>query len=209
MTVPQRPVAIRSDCAVRMMLTSIDKNPFEKFVDAAYAGDIAAMRDQARAGFDLTTPDDVGETILEAIIDSMADISGPQRYEVVRETLRLGANPCKMNRDGFGPLFSAILAMDAEMLRILLDVGADPNAEKMDTSCESLYDWAEFDYRYEEWDINDFGSPTEEDRRNEKAWLNYLDCLALRKGRRRPDHLILLRERGALTMAELNASRRE
>lgn len=189
------------------MLASKDKTPHEQFATAARAVDIEAMRAQVVAGFDLTTPDEHGVSILEAVIDLLPDAPDPQRYEVVREMLRLGADPRQTNFDESGPLFSAILSMDTEMLRILIDAGADPNAEKMDTSCESLYDWAEFDYRYEVWDINDLGNPTEDDRKDEDVWLNYLDRLAVREGKRRPDHLILLRARGALTMAELNAVR--
>lgn len=38
---------------------------------------------------------------------------------------------------------------------------------------------------------------------DEDQWLTYLDQLALSLGQRRPDHLILLRQRGALTACEM------
>ncbi len=89
------------------------------------------------------------------------------------------------------------------MLRILLDEGADPNAVTMDSESESLYDWAEFDYRYEVWDINPPEEGTPGDRVDEDAWLQYLDRLALKYGKRRPGHLQLLRDRGALMRADI------
>ena len=89
------------------------------------------------------------------------------------------------------------------MIRILLDAGADPNAEKMDSESESFHDWAEFDYRYEIWSVNPPEKAIDADRSSEDAWLAYLDRLAVKYGKRRPDHLQLLRRRGALSMAEL------
>ncbi len=75
---------------------------------------------------------------------------------MIREILRLGADPRVLSHDGSNPLFTAVLHMDNEMLRILLDAGADPNqplriplaagsdAWSTDAMDESLYDWAEF-----------------------------------------------------------------
>jgi len=68
---------------------------------------------------------------------------------------------------------------------------------------ETLYDYAEFDYRYETYDMKLPEEPAETDRVSEDAWLKFLDRLAIKYGKRRPDHLFLLRERGALTTDEV------
>ena len=100
-----------------------------------------------------------------------------------------------------GPLFSAVINQDTEVLRLLLDHGADPNREN--DGCETLYDWAKFDYWYEVYDCEAFPEqPTDEDKVSEDAWLRFLDRIAVKHGLMRPDYLILLRERGALTRTE-------
>ena len=185
------------------------------FVASACAGDIEAMRAQVAAGLDLNGWDQFGDTLLEQVISKL-DLEAP-RYEVVQEMLRLGADPCRLSKDGSSPLFVAVLNMDTEMLRILLDGGADPNAllritlgakgdargMEMDNVDESLYDWADFAYRYEVWNMRLPEEASAAERSSEDAWLGYLDRLAVQHGKRRPDHLRLLRERGALSMAEL------
>jgi hypothetical protein len=45
-------------------------------------------------------------------------------------------------------------------------------------------------------------SPTDADKASEDSWLKFLDRLTIKYGKRRPDYLMLLRERGALTYAE-------
>jgi hypothetical protein len=177
---------------------------FSEFMQAVVAGNIEEMRLQVAAGFDMATADRFGASILEAAISDLEFLPEIAKYEVVKELLRLGANPCQRNGDGFGPLFAAVLNMDTEMLRILLDAGADPNAEQMESATESLYDWAEFDYRYEVWNINNYGDATEQDYRDEDVWLNFLEARALAEGKRGPDHLKLLRAKGGLSMSELS-----
>ena len=107
---------------------------FSEFMQAVVAGNIEEMRLQVAAGFDMATADRFGASILEAAISDLEFLPEIAKYEVVKELLRLGANPCQRNGDGFGPLFAAVLNMDTEMLRILLDAGADPNAEQMDSA---------------------------------------------------------------------------
>ena len=137
------------------------------FVASASAGDIEAMRAQVAAGLDLNGWDQFGDTLLEQVISKLdVDLEAP-RYEVVQEMLRLGADPCRLSKDGSSPLFVAVLDMDTEMLRILLDGGPNPNAllritlgadrdaggVEMDALDDSLYDWADFAYRYEVWQL--------------------------------------------------------
>ena len=180
-----------------------DTDPILRVVDRACAGDIEGIRSWVRSGFDLTGLDHSGNTLLEVVIGQMAFFPDAPKYKVVAELLRCGADARQLNADGFGPLFAAVLNMDTEMIRILLDAGADPNAEKMDSESESLYDWAEFDYRYEIWNVNLPEGATDADRSSDDAWLAHLDRLAVKYEKRRPDHLQLVRQRGALSMAEL------
>jgi hypothetical protein len=70
----------------------------------------------------------------------------------------------------------------------------------------SLYEWAEFDYRYEEYGLDLPEEPSRQDCETEDAWLQFLERLAAVYGKR-PARLpaALLRERGAKTSRELEA----
>jgi hypothetical protein len=198
------------------------QDPIEAFVASASAGDIEAIRTQVAQGFDLNCTDRLGDTVLERVISELACCSATPRYEVIREMLHLGADPGLLSDDGSSPLFTATLHMDSEMLRILLDAGADPNQPlrillgagvepgvlSTDAIDESLYDWAEFAYRYEVWHSRLPAPATAADTADQGSWLLYLDRLAVTYGKRRPDYLRLLRARGALALAEVQAANR-
>ncbi len=179
---------------------------FAEFRDCACSGDLEGMRALVAAGLALTERRVIGQTALEILIDDLVDSPKILRCEVVREMLRLGADARQKNTDGFGPLFSAVLTMDADLLRVLMEAGADPNAEEMDSIFESLYDWAEFDYRYHVWGLNAQELAEVWDTADEDAWVRNLDRLALEHGRQRPEHLQVLRQHGALSMRELRPS---
>ncbi|MBK7674859.1 MAG: hypothetical protein IPJ27_08815 [Candidatus Accumulibacter sp.] len=104
-------------------------------------------------GFDLNGKDRFGDTMLERVISDLELFPTTRKYEVIREMLRLGADPQGLSEDGSTPLLIAVLNMDAEMVRILLDAGADPNAVGMRARNELLYDWADFVYRQEVWNV--------------------------------------------------------
>ena len=104
------------------------------------------------------------------------------------------ANPKLLDEEKSGPLFAAVLRTDYRLLEMLLKYGADPNAEMLRVDDpESFYDWAETDYwiyvcegRYSE-------DPTDEDNATKESWLEYLDRLAIKYEKLRPDYLKLLR----------------
>lgn len=180
------------------------QDDFSTFSALACAADFLGMRAMVVAGFDLMRLNQHGDTILEVVIRDLPFSQGTPRHMVIKEMLSLGADAKQRNADGSGPLFSAVLNMDTEVIGILMDAGADPNLEQMDSAYESLYDWAEFDYQYEVWDLS---LPQEEaatDRADEDSWLRYLDRLAIQHGKQRPEHLIRLRQGGAMSMTELN-----
>jgi len=118
--------------------------------------------------------------------------------------LEARANPKLLDEEKSGPLFAAVLRTDYRLLEMLLKYGADPNAEMLRVDYpESFYDWAETDYwiyvcegRYSE-------DPTDEDNATKESWLEYLDRLAIKYEKRRPDYLQLLRTCGAKTFKEL------
>ncbi len=93
------------------------------FLSSACEGDIEAMRAQVVGGFDLNGKDRFGDTILERVINDLEFFPTTRKYEVIREMLRLGADPQGLSEDGSSPLLIAVLNMDAEMVRILLDAG--------------------------------------------------------------------------------------
>lgn len=117
-----------------MSSSSDAQQAFTKFSDCACAGDFEGMRELVAADMDMSQLSSTGETILETVLCSLPYSPEAQKYAVDREMIRLGADPSQLNTDGSGPLFMAVLNMDTEMLRILINAGADPNLERMDTS---------------------------------------------------------------------------
>lgn len=193
----------------QVSVNTIDEfDSVRQFLNSACAGDVDAMRTQATAGFDCNSIDQFDRPLLEIIIGDLEFVPNIPKYEVVQEMLRLGANVRQLNSDGLGPLFAAVLNMDTEMLRILLDAGADPNLEMESDSIETLLDWALWDYRYEIWNCSEVICEPDDDYEVD-YWshadlrLRHLDRLAVKYAKRRPDHLLLLRERGALTIYEV------
>jgi len=160
--------------------------------------DLERAAELLRAGVDINARDQNGDSVLEDVISFVDDVA--ERRTVVTFMLDHGADPRLVAPDGAGPLFAAVIAQDREVLRLLLDHGADPNREN--EGSETLYDWAEFDYRYETYEMKLPEEPKDEDNKSEEAWLQFLDRLAIKYNKRRPDYLFLLRERGALTSAE-------
>lgn len=171
----------------------------------AFRGDTDRLRQLTREGADFNEVDKHGEPFLQ---DFLQRIYRHRRknipYDVVSVLLELGSDPNFIPEHACSALFYAVLDMDTRMLEILLDAGADPNMREAGDYPESLYDWAQFDYRYEIYDCPNYPQePTDDDRKNADSWLAFLDRIAIENNVRRPDHLILLRSRGALTAREL------
>lgn len=175
------------------------------FMSGACAGDVDAIRVQVAEGFDLNGTNQFGDTILEYAISALEFYPGAPKYKVIEEMLRLGADPNAPSQDDSRPLFAAVLNLDSEMLRLLLDAGANPNVLRtgIDGTVESLYDWACSAYWEEAWSMYPAGEMNFPEREDEDAWLRHLARLALKYDKPRPDHLQVLRERGALSTFEL------
>lgn len=162
-------------------------------INAITAGDAEAIRQLVSTGHDANGLSESGDTPLTVAVSSIEDAG--LRRQIVELLLSLGSLP-KPNPKGCGPLFSAVIQMDYDVLALLLAHGADPNQEH--DMGESLYEWAEFDYRYEAWDLELPESSTDADRASEAAWLEFLDRLAVKFGKQRPTGLRLLLEHGAM-----------
>lgn len=175
--------------------------------DAAYEGNIALLKEYASKGADFNEVEDNGDSIFEDIIFDLCVDEKPFRYDVVITLLRLGAHPNILGRERSTPLLPAMLTMDTEMLRILLENGADPNIGDGFSETENLYDWAEFDYRYQVYNLYVPHDSPEYVKMNEDEWLIYLDRIAVKHNKRRPDHLLLMREFGAKCAYELKPLR--
>lgn len=170
----------------------------DDLVAAIAAGDKATALALIEAGADLSGHDKTGETILSNAIFLTED---PQdRLELVRALVAHGADPRLLNVDGTGPLFDCAIQFDDSVMRLLLEAGADPNAEH--DGGERLYDYTEFDYRNENFDPSLPEKGTEADRVTVDSWLAFLDRLALKHGKPRPTMLRLLREFGARSWSE-------
>ncbi len=100
----------------------------------------------------------------------------PRLHGLVGELLRRKADPTLLKDQG-GPLFAGVIIRDTEILRMLLEAGAQPNDEW--DFPESLYDWAAFDYRFEEYGIDLLPEePSPQDTESDETWLGFLERLA-------------------------------
>lgn len=152
-------------------------------------------------GADPNAIDTLGSSALVKACDSWH--SPENRFSMVQALIQAGADPSKLDSESSGPLFACVLAKDASLIEFLVTHGADPNKENDDR--ETLYDWAEFDYRFDEFDLNLPEEPTEDDKKDEEAWLQFLSRLATKYQKRQPDYLIALRRAGAKTGKESQA----
>ncbi|MDR5813079.1 hypothetical protein QCE62_05675 [Caballeronia sp. LZ033] len=177
------------------------------FLKCALEGDEGGMAMLVAQGVDLKKPDRFGDSPLTQLIEHLQYSPEEHVLRMVKLAVRLGADPRQTDvdrHDVFGPLVGAMLGMRTEVLRFLLESGADPNALIDEGKPISLYGWAWSDYQLEVWMGNPLPEqPSEIDKVSEESWIAFFDRLAVKYGRRRPDYLTVLREFGALTDAEM------
>jgi hypothetical protein len=173
------------------------------------------VRQLVQAGADLNALYD-GEPLLDRVVSVFILPNSVPAFaaDMLRLLLQLGADPNRPGDEGMTALHTAMLAKNIELMRVLLEGGAEPNSMPGSSPGETLYDWAEFDYRCSTWD-EPFGlqgslmppdAPTAADKASEDAWLLYIDRCAVKHGARRPDYLFLLREFGGRRASELSSS---
>lgn len=174
---------------------------------AAFVGDFVTVRRLVHEGAELNLIGRYGVTLLEQIVcDLLNQSSRPfQASDMVRLLIELGADPNLMGTDESVPLVPAMLAMDIPMLEALLEGGASPNPPGGVCDGSNLYDWAVLDYDMHVWESSQqslLAGCGEADTDSEDAWLAVADRIALERGVRRPDHLLLLRKYGARSVEE-------
>lgn len=181
------------------------------FLKYALEGDEGGMAILVAQGVDLKKRDRFGDSLLTQLIEYLQDSPEEHVLKMVKASVRLGADPRQTDvdrQDVFGPLAGAMLGMRTEVLRFLLESGADPNALIDDGKPISLYGWAWSDYQLEVWPESPLpDQPCEADKASEESWIAFFDRLAVKYGRRRPNYLAALREFGALTDAEMKQRR--
>jgi hypothetical protein len=181
-------------------------------IAAVTAYDFDRVRTLVADGADVNGCDAHGETVLMLAVGDPDNTDASLRLAMARELLSLGADPRKTDKEGSGPICEAGVRMDTEVLRLLMDAGAHPNDETGWEDGANAYDLAAEDYYVTIWiggeDIPLGGEglpeePTSNDLATHETWLAFLDRMAIKHQRRRPDHLFLMRERGARTSKEL------
>jgi ankyrin repeat protein len=116
--------------------------PATPLQDAAWRGDVAAIKQLVKEGADVNAPDDMGATALywaarggHPLGPHRCKGEEPGRAEVIATLVELGADPNIQDRrpKGFGrssgwtPLFVALHHEQFESARVMLEHGADPN----------------------------------------------------------------------------------
>lgn len=177
-----------------------------EMIHAAVEGDLALLRELVERGADLIEVEPGGDSLFEDIMFCICCDDVPHRYTVVQTLLELGADPNVLGEERSTPMATPMIHMDTEMLRMLLEAGADPNKAGGFMESESFYDWAVFDYWYQALDMDRLDGATEDDKKDDDAWLAFLDKTAIERNVRRPDHLFLLRRYGAKSMTEMKGT---
>ena len=167
--------------------------------NAVAAGDVQRIARLLAEGVDPNTLTAFGDCLLSLAASS--HLTNPHPGLTVRLLLERGADP--NGRGELAPLVTAIFNTRPEIVQLLLKHGANPNT--VVGGVETIYDLAEFDYRFEQYDLHLPEEPTEADDADEDSWLAMLDRFALKYRKRMPIELHILRSHGALTMTELRA----
>ncbi len=118
----------------------------ERLVDAAYSGDCDVVMECLARGANINARDSFGDTHFHRLVFDLCCDRIVHRHEMM--LLQNGADPKLLGEENSSILVGPMLAMDTEMLGVLLCAGVDPNAGIGFTDAESFYDYAEFDYRY-------------------------------------------------------------
>jgi hypothetical protein len=122
------------------------------------------------------------------------------RIAMLRFLNSLGGKPAEVS-DPSTLLCIASFSKNADEMAFLLDHRVNPNGLGEEEPV-TTYDYIEFDYRFDLWDLRLPFDAHADDRLNEVAWIDYLQRCADATGKERPEQLRLLRRYGALTYQE-------
>jgi ankyrin repeat protein len=177
---------------------------YTELCEAALSLDFQRIDILLEQGYTLNCVNEQDDTLLAEICVDALFAKNPHLCTIVQELLKRGADPNFRNSEHGSALQVLMWNMETQVLRVLLEAGANPNNEAGFDESESFYEYAEFDYLFQMYDYHLPEQPTEADTLTPDTWLQFLDRLAIQYQRRRPDHLFLLRQFGAKTMEELN-----
>lgn len=175
-------------------------------IEQAVTGNFAEITRLVEAGFDFNL---IHPRTQEVWLDEYFswvyfDDNQTFKCEMLKHILALGCDPNVMTEESCA-LIIPMFREDEVVLQILLEAGADPNKANGFCSEESFYDWALFDYYYNEWlTLNESISidPTEEEKASEEGRLDFYERAAKADGKKPPTHLRVLRAFGAKTREE-------
>lgn len=175
-------------------------------IEQAVAGNFDEITRLVNAGFDfnLIHPRTQEVWLDEYFSCVYFDDNQTVKCEMLKHIIALGCDPNVMVEESCA-LIIPMFREDEVVLQILLEAGADPNKAAGLSADESFYDWALFDYYYNEWlTSNDLISidPTEEEKASEEGRLDFYERAAKADGKKPPTHLRVLRAFGAKTREE-------
>jgi hypothetical protein len=176
-------------------------------IEQAVAGNVEEITRLVNMGFDFNL---IHPRTQEVWLDDYLscvyyDDNPTVRVEMLKHVLAMGCDPNVMAEESCA-LIIPMFREDEVVLQILLEAGADPNKASGFSSGESFYDWALFDYYYNEWiSPNDPISidATEEELATPEGLLDFYERAAKADGKKAPTHLRVLRAFGAKTKEEL------
>ncbi|MGN8158871.1 ankyrin repeat domain-containing protein [Salinisphaera sp. RV14] len=172
----------------------------ESIAFAVRYGDLVLLRKLLQNGVDPDTVSESGEGLIRLACTAWETNQFPA--DTVRLLLEAGAKPNHPSGGGC-EMMAAIFNGRFEVVELLLRYGANPNSH-VDGS-ETIYELAEFDYRYEQYGLTLPEEPTEQEKSDEDAWVAMLVRLAGKYAKRSPQELLTLRAYGAKTIIELNS----
>ncbi|MET4695025.1 ankyrin repeat domain-containing protein [Endozoicomonas lisbonensis] len=184
------------------------KDDHQLLMEAILGSNIPLIQKRLNSGCDINARNHCGETVLQSAVSALYDYK--YKITILEYLLCHGADFTLMDEDRTGPLTEAVINMDAESLKLLLDHGADPNAEAGFTKRETLYDEAVDWYSYKHFDCFCLSGFIDEDiYEDHNLWLESLHQLAKDTGNPAPEHLSILRGYGAKFSCEIEAIERK
>lgn len=162
---------------------------FRRAIDQALADELAAdapSRDRVleliSQGADVNAVDGLGESLLMHAV-SIVSMSKTDSLQFIELLIKKGANLThRIPKENTTALHLAIFAYKPELIRLLLERGADPD---IIGDGESVLDAAEFDLWFEEGEAGTLGD-------------NHRECIEALK-----EMIVLLKAHGAKTTAEI------
>lgn len=128
----------------------------------------------------------------------------PFRVQMIEQLISSGADVNVYGAGDSSPLYYALMAFDADVAKLLLTHGANPNQAILEGETDSKYDFYKMEYIYEQYVQKGLSLPDGyECPDTEEGWLDFYDEMAKLLNTLPPTHLRILRAFGAKTYQEL------